>query len=110
MTEDFCRDTADSGVRVAQPLESGLNGNRILMKPTEWLFFTVEEIGAAGTQSFDQGIVVSQPRLVNNISATRCSKESNEIKLLRGKRLFANDEDTSRQESASLFWNTADEG
>src|SRR5262245_50007192 len=107
MTKDFSRDAANNCVGITKSIEGGLNRRRILMKTTEGFFLAVKKIWAARVQGLDQCIVVAFPRLIDNICTTCSSKKADEIKLLRGKGLFTNNEDTTRNECASLLRDTA---
>src|SRR5829696_670560 len=78
------------------------------METAKRLLFTVKEVRTTSAQSINEGNVISATRLINNISATSRGEETDEIKLLRCKYLFANNEDTARDECARLLRYTAD--
>src|SRR5215211_5286239 len=110
MPKNFSRYAANHRVGIEQSVEGRLDGDRILVKTTEGLFLCIKEMRAAGAQGLDKSVVVTAPRLKNNISTACRSEQPYKIELLRRKRLLTDDQNSARNKCARLLRDTANKG
>src|SRR6266498_4561200 len=109
MAENFRRDASYNWIGIVETIERGGDRGCILMKSAERLLFTIKQLRPTCTQCFDQRVVITASCLINYIGTSCRGEETDEVKLLRCECLLPDNENTTRDECACLFGNSANE-